>query len=68
MITVILNHNLTVITLTAYIRQQHHFCVAISFSIDLELIQRQQVCYTEYWGILHREQYLSSKTKLPGLL
>ena len=36
--------------------------------MDLEIIQRQQVCSTEYWGILHGEQYLSSKTKLAGLL
>ena len=68
MITVVLNHNLAVIIVTAYIRQQYHFCVAISFSIDLELIQRQQVCSTKYWGILYREQYLSGKTKLLGLL
>ena len=64
MITFVLNHNLTVIIVAAYImRLQHHFCVATSFSMDLELIQRQQICSTEYWGILHREQYLPGKTK-----
>ena len=68
MITVILNHHLTVIMVTAYIRIPYHFCVAVSFSIDLELIQRQQICFTKFCGILHREQYLPSKTKLPGLL
>ena len=63
MITDIHPNNFTVIIVTAYIRKQHHFCVFVSLSIDRELIQRQQVCSTKYWGILHREQYLPGKTK-----
>ena len=53
---------------TSELQSQEHISYAVFFSIDLDLIQQQQVCSAEYWGILHREQYLLGKTKLPGFL